>query len=229
MELIILQPMSMNSQVQGRDQNILSVTHKRILLLAGSIFLLVLAFNRIFQAMLIAEQQKGMTLWDPVHAMLPPPIDFSVWIFAATYSVIILNIIVLLLESMERLAFAFSVGAILIFLRSFSFILFPLDPPVGMIPLIDPAIAYFNPGQFVATRDLFFSGHCATMFFLYWVARPVWLKRLMVFVNIFVICAISIQRVHYTIDIIVGILASWGVAKLMHYLFKKFNLLPITE
>jgi len=229
MELIILRPMSMNSQVQERDRNILSVTHKRIFLLAGSTFVLFIAFNRIFQAMLLAEQRKGMVLWDPVHAILPAPIDLSLWIFAATYSVIILSIVILFLESMERLAFAFSVASVLIFLRSVSFVLFPLDPPPGMIPLIDPAIAYFNPGQFVATRDLFFSGHCATMFFLYWVARPIWLRRLMIAVNIFVIFAISIQRVHYTIDIIGGILASWGVAVLMDYLFRKFNLMPITE
>ena len=92
MELIILRLMSMNSQVQGRERSILSVKHKRILLLAGSALFLLLAFNRIFEAMLIAEQLEGTSLWDPVHAILPAPVDLSVWIFAATYSTIFLSI-----------------------------------------------------------------------------------------------------------------------------------------
>lgn len=55
------------------------------------------------------------------------------------------------------------------------------------------------------TKDLFFSGHASSMVYFFLLARPVWLKRTLLILVVFAIIAILWQRVHYSIDVFVGI------------------------
>ncbi len=201
---------------------------KKWILFIISFIVLRLVLYGVFEVMIFVEKRDGMVLWDPVHLLLEP-VDFSPWIFAATYTSFLLCIVVALSESIGRLTYAFFIYSAIMVLRSLAMLSFPLDPPIGIIPLIDPVVNFFNPEQFVATKDLFFSGHCASMFFLYLTARKTWLKWFMAFVNIFVIIALSWQRVHYTIDIIVGIMVAYGMVKLFDYIFEKYGLFLETE
>ena len=82
--------------------------------------------------------------------------------------------------------------------------LFPLEPPKGIIPLQDPLVSFMTPNHVVALRDLFFSGHCATMMILYLVAVSPLVKKWMKFILVAVPFLILWQRVHYTIDVIAG-------------------------
>ena len=108
-------------------------------------------------------------------------------------------------------------------MRSLSIILVPLNPPEGLIPLEDPMVAFFSSGKEIFTKDLFFSGHTATLIYLLLIAQKQWLKKLLLLISILVIAAILYQRVHYSIDVLGGILFAWGVYKITIFFEEKFR------
>ena len=187
--------------------------------LGVSLLFFAIASFGIFQAMSIAELRNGITLQDPLHAILPSPVDFSKWIFAATYSATFLTVYFCLIDGMDRTAVAFFGFSLILLLRSCTMLLVPLDPPEGMIPLVDPLIGYFNSGQFVPTKDLFFSGHVASMFFFFFITQRVGLKRLLAILTTVVILTILWQRVHYTADVLAGAVIGWRVAVFVNQKF----------
>jgi len=170
----------------------------------------------------IAESREGIVLYDYLHVILPPPIDLSPWIFGATYIGAILSILVALKAGFRQISLLLIGHGTVILLRSLTILWVPLDPPSGMIPLIDSFVVFCTPDSFVATRDLFFSGHCGSLFFYYLIAQPKWLKYSLLLMNIFIAIALSWQRVHYTIDIIVALVVAWLVAKMYITLFNKY-------
>jgi hypothetical protein len=80
--------------------------------------------------------------------------------------------------------------------------LVPLNPPPGMIPLGDPFVEYFGTGRLL-TKDLFFSGHTATIFLFYLVSDPArrGLKIIFLICTVLVAVFVLLQHVHYTIDV----------------------------
>ena len=195
---------------------------KAWLLLLGSVVLLFIGFNVIFYAMFLVEDRPGAILFDPVHHFLPAPINFSNQIFISTYSAVFVIAMDSLSKGPNQLSKVCLGYAMILFLRSASMILVPLDPPEGLILLIDPLIFFFNPESFVATRDLFFSGHCASLAFFYFIVKNKYAKYVLGFLNVFVIIAISLQRVHYTIDIIGGVIVAYGVYRFIEKMFETY-------
>jgi hypothetical protein len=100
----------------------------------------------------------------------------------------------------------------------------PLDPPSGMIPLIDPVVEIFATGK-TLTKDLFFSGHTATMFLLFLLVNNKFLKLLLLIGTIVVGLAVIIQHVHYTIDVIFAPVFSY----LAYYIIRKIKTLSGSE
>ncbi len=192
---------------------------KACLLLLGSVLILFIGFKVIFYAMFLVENRPGPILFDPVHQFLPAPINFSNQIFISTYSAVFVIAMDSISKGPNQLSKVCLGYSLILFLRSASMVLVPLDPPEGLILLIDPLISYFNPEPFVATRDLFFSGHCASLAFFYFIVKNKYAKYFLAFLNVFVIIAISLQRVHYTIDIIGGVIVAYGVFRLMEKIF----------
>lgn len=86
--------------------------------------------------------------------------------------------------------------------------LVPLDPPAGCIDLEDPVVFGLGTGQKVV-KDLFFSGHTATAFMLFQVARNKYLKIYFLLATIIVGVCVILQKAHYTIDVFVGIIFSY--------------------
>lgn len=80
------------------------------------------------------------------------------------------------LDGVERFSKVLTAYSCLLVLRSFSMLVVPLDPPSGMLLLTDPFVSYFVEEHFVATRDLFFSGHTASLVFFFLIAKKGWLK-----------------------------------------------------
>jgi hypothetical protein len=77
----------------------------------------------------------------------------------------------------------------------------PLDPPRGLIPLVDPLSNYFYKGTFI-TKDLFFSGHTATQCLMFLCMRKP-TDRIVLFLSILLLAALLlVQHVHYTIDVL---------------------------
>ncbi|MFT4759168.1 MAG: membrane-associated phospholipid phosphatase [Paraglaciecola sp.] len=200
---------------------------KEVIALITSVGLVVASLLCALFVIQNAELRDGILLSDPLHPFFPPPIDFSAGIFAATHSAIFISVFICIRESIGRFTFAATCYAVLTFLRSLSITLVPLDPPMDMILLVDPIFNFFQPDQFSATKDLFFSGHCSTLFMFYLVAEKKWFKWFLLFLNVFVAIAILWQRVHYTIDVIGGILVAWLVVKGVRILMGRLGILKI--
>jgi membrane-associated phospholipid phosphatase len=86
--------------------------------------------------------------------------------------------------------------------------LVPLDPPAGLVGLVDPLSNFFYGPKFV-THDLFFSGHTSTVFLLYLCLPGKADKKLALAVTLSVAVLLLVQHVHYTLDVLGGFLFGW--------------------
>lgn len=168
------------------------------------------------------EYRPGIVLYDPLHQILPPPVDLSYPIFFFIYFTVFASIFQTGREDLTRLSFALIGYGTMTFLRGLCIILVPLNPPPDMIQLNDPIVAFFSTQEVVFTKDLFFSGHTATMVYLTLLARVPWLKKTFRVLTVLVVAGILLQRVHYTIDIIGGVFAGWTVHFLMDKMYARY-------
>jgi len=145
------------------------------------------------------ETRAGRVLRDPLLNMLTP-IDLSPLIFFLIYLGLICTIIVILPHP-GRILIGMQVYAVYAALRMISMYIVPLEPPEGFIPLTDPLMHWASTGNQL-NKDLFFSGHTATMFICYLILPPgPWRKVFLAGVIVMGTCLI-IQRVHYSIDVV---------------------------
>lgn len=109
-------------------------------------------------------------------------------------------------------------GMFLAYLWSFIFMtafrcltikLVPLDPPPGLIGLVDPVSNFFYGSEGFVTKDLFFSGHTSSMFLLYLTVPGKTDKKLALGITAIVAFLLLVQHVHYTLDILGGIVFCW--------------------
>ena len=89
--------------------------------------------------------------------------------------------------------------------------LLPLAPPVGLLPLHDPVIDTFI---YVAagpiTKDLFFSGHTATVMLLALATGPGPRRRWLLAATAVVGLLVLVQHVHYTYDVLAAPVFAFG-------------------
>jgi hypothetical protein len=145
------------------------------------------------------ERRAGVVINDPLLALIPP-IDFTWLTFALIYGGLVLGAGILA-RFPHRLLLGLQSYILMVALRIAVMYAVPLDPPAGLIPLVDPFVQFVGSGK-VLTKDLFFSGHTATLFLLGLVA-PGRISRPLFFGAAFVVgvCVIA-QHVHYTIDVL---------------------------
>lgn len=146
------------------------------------------------------EQRAGIRFQDPILEMFAAR-DLTWAIFTCIYGAIIAGVWILLYDP-NRLRILFLAYTLMVFFRLIMMSLLPLDPPAGMILLQDPFVSFFVEGK-TLTRDLFFSGHTATMFLLF-LTTPARSKKLFLFISIIVAAGVLLQKVHYTIDVLVA-------------------------
>lgn len=171
------------------------------------------------------ESRQGRVLADPILEAMPP-MDFSMPIFALIHSGIVITAL-LLLRRPARLLLGMQLCLAILVLRTVSLYLVPLEPPPGMILLEDPFISWvFGSEQQVAVKDLFFSGHVATMCALIYVSEGHWRTYLKV-ATLVVGVLIAWQHVHYSIDLLAAPFFALGSAKVLDYLHRnsEFGLL----
>ena len=82
----------------------------------------------------------------------------------------------------------------------YCYVLVPFEAPEKLIVLKDPFVEMFGSGESL-TKDLFFSGHTATLFLLFLVVESKCLKYVFLVSAIIVGVAIVLQHVHYVIDV----------------------------
>lgn len=99
--------------------------------------------------------------------------------------------------------------------RMISMYTLTLEPPVGIIPLHDPIVDVIAYGGNVFNKDLFFSGHIATLtLFVLLEDRPL-LKKILIVNSFLVAVLILLQRVHYTIDVVVAPFITVGIHRII--------------
>ena len=153
------------------------------------------------------EARNGTELHDYVLELLTPH-NLSWTIFFFLYLAVFLGIganranprVILL---------AFETYCLVTLIRVASIYCIPLEPPVGYVPLKEPFVSLFTDDGRIISRDLFFSGHVSTVMSIF-LAVPQ--RRLKIVLGAFVpvvATLLLIQHVHYTVDVLVAIPATW--------------------
>jgi PAP2 superfamily C-terminal len=153
------------------------------------------------------ELRPGVVLHDPLLASLQA--RKVTWIvFALIYSGLVLGLGTLCARPAALLV-ALQSYALVVAARMAAMYFVPLDPPLGMIHLKDPFVQVFDTGV-VLTKDLFFSGHVATLFLLFLTARHRLLRLGFLLATVVVGAGLIWQHVHYTIDILTAPFITFG-------------------
>lgn len=153
------------------------------------------------------EARRGQRVNDVVLNIVSP-LDLSIITFLLIYTAALICIVSLLNNPKLFLKAIQAYFLILIF-RIITLAIFPLEPPEGIILLKDPFIEHFFYGQVRITKDLFFSGHVATVCLLYLVNPVKKLNWFYLAVFILVAMFIMVQRVHYSFDVLAAPVFAW--------------------
>jgi len=162
------------------------------------------------------ENRDGFIPCDPLLEIIPP-VNLTWFIFSAIY-LSLFTAVFSLLKSPERLAMAMQCYFVMVVFRIAAMSAVPFNPPPGMIPLNDPFVEIFGTGKLL-TKDLFYSGHTATLLIFYYTAESKKLKAVFLLCTIFVAVSVLLQHVHYTVDVI-GAVIFTSVA---YIIVKKLN------
>ncbi|MEK9136072.1 MAG: phosphatase PAP2-related protein [Bacteroidota bacterium] len=147
------------------------------------------------------EVRSGVVLSDPIVVMVDAH-DFTWSIFIFIYAGVVIGLVTLSAHPVQLIVTVQSY-IVMVSIRVVAMYVTPLDPPTGIIPLADPFVQFFGTGA-VPTKDLFFSGHTATLFLLSLTANGRWLKALFAFCAVAVAILIVWQHVHYVVDVLVA-------------------------
>lgn len=145
------------------------------------------------------EELSGFAFKDPLLSLFTP-IDVT-WF---TFGLIYLSLIAALVSISyypEDFLIAMQSYSLVFFFRFCTIFFLPLDAPSTTISLTDPFVEFFGGGE-TLHRDLFFSGHVATMFLFYLTSRNKNLKKIFLINTFLVAAAVLVQHVHYTVDVI---------------------------
>ena len=193
---------------------------KRKQIIAGTtlMMLVVVLLPRFFNHI---EKRKGIVLDDWVLALILPH-NVSVLIFAIIWSMILFVAIKAIYDPSIFIVYTWSLFFVSV-ARLTCIALVPLDPPRGLIPLTDPLTAVFY-GNTVVTKDLFFSGHTATLALIFFCLKKR-NDRIIGFVaTVIVGLLLLVQHIHYTIDVVTAPIIVYVL-----YLFTRYLLFRSTD
>lgn len=169
----------------------------RLLIMPGLFFIYAAVTQKLA---LQIEARKGAILTDPILNLLPS-INFSFWIFILLYSCLVLVVVTHLhkpkiIYQIAHMHFWVAV------VRQITIILIALEPPPGIIVLRDVFLENtVYPHLTPLTKDLFFSGHVASIWIYFLCTRNVVQKKLFVFATIAMGFMVMSMRVHYSYDV----------------------------
>lgn len=146
------------------------------------------------------EQRNGIVLHDFLLEIIPAK-DLSVPIFACLWSAALIMLIRILQQPKLFLMFMYSYWTLFI-ARMITIKLTPLNPPAGLLKLRDPIsnLFYGNGGAFI-TKDLFFSGHTATLLLIFLFLEKKWEKWFVFAATVAVGIMVLFQHIHYSVDV----------------------------
>lgn len=145
------------------------------------------------------EERPVFSFADPFLSRFMP-IDLTWFTFLLIYGALVIGLLAMA-KYPKRILIAFQSYTLVSSLRLITIYFLPLNAPPHIIPMQDPFVEFFGGGE-TLLRDLFFSGHTATMFLLALTAKHKKLKWTFVVLTVVVAASVLAQHVHYTIDVI---------------------------
>ncbi|MBD1392149.1 phosphatase PAP2-related protein [Mucilaginibacter glaciei] len=191
--------------------------YTRYKILSGSFIVAVilsalpLFFNQI-------QKRDGVVLNDWVLAYLIPH-NVSVLIFAAIWGMALLIFYRALYKPEIYINYVWSLIFISI-ARIISISIVSLDPPHGLVELVDPITGVFY-GNAIVTKDLFFSGHTATMALIFLCLEKRADKIISGIATVFVMVLLLVQHIHYTIDVLAAPVIVFLIFTLTKYFLRR--------
>lgn len=190
-----------------------------------TILVLATALNLFGRFLVYVENRPGIVLHDPLFDLFRA-YDFNTPIFVLIYGSLLTGLI-FLVPNPRYLMLALQTYCIMVIFRFAAMYLTPLEVPEGIINLRDPLVFTFGTGKIV-TKDLFFSGHIASLTILFFTAKNKYLKWIFFALAVIVAVLIFLQKAHYTIDMFAApffAFAAWSFAKKIDSaLFKEENI-----
>jgi len=182
-----------------------------IAVMAAIIYILPIFFAHI-------QKRNGAVLNDWLLARIPPH-NVSVFIFAIIWGMALL----ILVRAIRHPSIIITYCWTLIFVCLVRFVtlsVVALDPPAAMVPLVDPlnSALYRNAD---ITKDLFFSGHTATMVMIYLCLQKRTDKLIALVAAFAVVCLLLVQHIHYTIDVLAAPVVVYPCYRLSRWLFNR--------
>ena len=165
------------------------------------------------------EKRKGAVLNDWLLVRIPPH-NVSVLIFAIIWVMVLL----ILIRTFNHPSIYITYCWTLVFVCMVRFVtisVVALDPPPGMIPLVDPLSGVFYGNNVVITKDLFFSGHTTTMVLIFLCLEKRTDKIIALIAAFAVAYLLLVQHIHYTIDILAAPVVVYPCYRLTRYIFFK--------
>ena len=164
------------------------------------------------------ESREGTILNDYLLNIVPAK-DCSIWVFFCLWSSFALCIYYIATHPKQLLICLWGYG-FLAASRILTIALVPLNPPVHIIALNDPITNAFYGGKFM-TKDLFYSGHTATVILMYLITEKKWLKCYFLFCSIAIGTMVLVQHIHYTVDVIFAPAGAYLVYRMGLWVAKK--------
>ncbi len=186
-------------------------------------FFLTVALYALAKFLPYNETRPGFSMDDPFLDLFLP-IKVTWFTFALIYLALIIAVVSLSFYP-EKFLLALQSYTVIALFRLSTIYFFPLNAPAAIIPLSDPFVEFFGGGQ-TLLRDLFFSGHTATMFLFFLTSATKKLKWIYLACTVLVAACVLIQHVHYTVDVIaapVFAYTGYRIALLVNFYIKNIN------
>lgn len=161
------------------------------------------------------EAYPGTRPWDPLLPLIPPA-DVSIWVFGILYGTLLFTIVRIARRPLLVLRGVHAYLIMMLF-RIACIRTFVLEPPPDIVPLIDPIIQVFYPGKTPFLKDLFFSGHTATMALLIPLARGRAVRLFTVLATCAIGALVLVQHAHWTIDVVAAPVVVWIAWRLSRF------------
>lgn len=176
-------------------------------------------FVSVFFTLRYVEHRPGFVIEDWSLDFLGKPRDFSIGIFAITYFAMVFAIWTNVMRPRIFIHMLITY-AIMQLMKCVLLLCVPLDPPTDILPLTDPILETLFYGGNVNLKDLFYSGHVATVFIALIYARGHMMKVMFLVFAFALGFMMAQQRVHYIADVVAAPLFVWLAFRLSSVLAK---------
>jgi hypothetical protein len=208
----------MPTSIKGIWKEAWSSPVKRSRLIAVIILVPIFALSLPFFFKYV-EKRNGVVLNDLLLAQIPPH-NLSVLIFTIIWGMILFILYRSLYNPSILITYCFTLAVVTV-VRVTCIYLVPLNPPVGLIPLSDPLSGIFY-GEANITRDLFFSGHTATLVTIFLCLKTKTDRKIGLAAVIILAISLLVQHIHYTIDILAApVITYWCYCLTRFFLYKE--------